>query len=90
MLGWEKFVTLKVDHIYSKLVHLFFANIVVDVEIFEITNDFKGHMIMLNEQYISKWHNLRLSGPKVFSRNQLMTVIHAIITECQLFIVFGL
>lgn len=48
VLGWKNFVTLMVNYIYPKLIHMFFTNVMVDDEILEITSYIKGHIILLN------------------------------------------
>lgn len=53
MLGWEMFVTLKVNFTYLRLVCLFFANVIINEEILKITSHVKGSMIVLNKKYIS-------------------------------------
>lgn len=88
-IGWETFVTLDTNFIYPRFIRIFFANFVIDEDIPTITSFVKGKMIIINEQYLSKWLNLSLLGLRVFSGNKLVTVLPSLTKEVQLATVFG-
>lgn len=48
-MGWEKFMTLDINYICSRLFRLFFANVIINDDILEITSYDEGTMIVLNK-----------------------------------------
>lgn len=88
-MGWETFVTLDTDFIYLRLIHMFFANVIIDEHILAITCFVKGRMIIIGKQYLNDQLNLSLPGLRVFSGNKLVTTLPSIIKQVQLDIMFG-
>lgn len=90
ILGWKKFVGLKVEYIYLRLARLFFANAPVDLKIFETKSFIKERYVTMNEKYLHNLLKLKPNGLRVALGNRLITSIPTTLTgETQLRTVFG-
>lgn len=77
-MGWVTFVTLDANFIYTRLIHMFFANIIINEDISNIINFVKEKMIILSDHYLSNW---LISRPRVFSGTKLITVMPSLTKE---------
>lgn len=80
----------KVEFVYSRLIRLFCANVMVNLKIPKIKSFVKGKHITLNEKYLYNLLKLNSNGPKVALGNCLIIAIPTLTRKTQLTTMFGL